>query len=89
MTWKFIRTNIEDGSDQPACGVFFGVDGTKKYDDVVAALNKVRDQLPGNVTAIKTLKPEPWTSACCSWPWCPIRPTTASLNVVAEALENS
>ena len=45
--------------DQPACGVFFGVDGTKKYDDVVAALNKVRDQLPGNVTAIKTLKLEP------------------------------
>ena len=26
---------------------------------MVAALNKVRDQLPGNVTAIKTLKLEP------------------------------
>lgn len=56
---KFIRTNIEDGMTSLHVEFFFGVDGTKKYDDVVAALNKVRDQLPGNVTAIKTLKLEP------------------------------
>lgn len=56
---KQIRTNIEDGMASLHVEFFFGVDAEKKYDDVVAALNKVQSQLPSSVAAIKVLKLEP------------------------------
>lgn len=56
---NFIRSNIEDGMASLHVEFFFGADGEKKYDDLVAAINKVREQLPANISAIKVVKLNP------------------------------
>jgi len=56
---KFIKTNIEDGLARFQVEFLYGSDPDEKYDDVVTAINNVRDELPRNLAKLETKKISP------------------------------
>lgn len=48
-----IKTNIEDGMATIRVEFLYGTDPDDKYDDVVGAVSKVRDQLPSSIAQLK------------------------------------
>lgn len=54
-----IRTDIEDGIAIIQTEFIYGSDPDEKYDDVVAAIATIRDDLPSNIRRIKTDKISP------------------------------
>src|SRR5690606_21092043 len=55
----FMKSNIEDGLAIMRIEFLYGTDPDKKYDDVVAAITKIRDQLPQNISALRIEKASP------------------------------
>ncbi|EAT11003.1 efflux RND transporter permease subunit [Bermanella marisrubri] len=56
---KFIKTNIEDGLARMQVEFLYGSDPDEKYDDVVTAINNVRDELPSSIAKLETKKISP------------------------------
>ena len=54
-----IRTDIEDGVAIIQTEFIYGSDPDEKYDDVVAAIATIRDDLPANIRRLKTDKVSP------------------------------
>jgi len=54
-----IRTDIEDGIAVIQTEFIYGSDPDEKYDDVVAAIATIRDDLPSNIRRLKTDKISP------------------------------
>ena len=54
-----IRTDIEDGIAIIQTEFIYGSDPDEKYDDVVAAIATIRDDLPSNIRRLKTNKISP------------------------------
>ena len=56
---KVIRTNIEDGLAIIETEFLYGSDPDEKYDDVIAAISSIRDDLPSGILRVKTEKISP------------------------------
>ncbi|MEH6650883.1 MAG: efflux RND transporter permease subunit [Motiliproteus sp.] len=56
---KHIKTSIEDGLVLVEVEFLFGSDPDEKHDDVVAAVNRVREQLPNSIRKLEVKKASP------------------------------
>ncbi|MFT7111067.1 MAG: multidrug efflux pump subunit AcrB [Psychrobacter glaciei] len=54
-----IKSNIEDGLAKIHIEFLYGSDADEKYDDVQAAINSIRDQLPSGIVKLETYKISP------------------------------
>jgi multidrug efflux pump subunit AcrB len=54
-----VKTNIEDGLAVIRPEFLYGTDPQEKYDDVVAAVSRIRDELPSSIVALEIDKISP------------------------------
>ena len=73
-----IKTDIEDGLAVIRIEFLYGTNAEDKYDDVVAAVARIRNDLPASIVALDIDKISPPMSAFCNWRWYQNRLTTAN-----------
>jgi multidrug efflux pump subunit AcrB len=56
---KNIKTNVEDGLSAIRIEFLYGTDPDEKYDEVVASIARIRDDLPSSIVALKIDKISP------------------------------
>lgn len=83
-----IRTDIEDGVAIIQTEFIYGSDPDEKYDDVVAAIATIRDELPANIRRLKTDKVSPADINILQLAVSSPSATYGDLKLTAERLEN-
>ena len=84
---KNVKTNVEDGLSVIRIEFLYGTDPDDKYDEVVAAIARIRDDLPSSIVALKIDKISPADVSILQLALVSEQASYAQLKRHAEALE--